>query len=264
MSAEELLRAGQLREALAELQNQVRREPAAARHRIFLFQLLCVTGQWDRAMTQLNVAAELDLDSRLMAQVYRPALNCEALRAEVFAGGRLPVVFGDPADWVTWMIEANRLTAQGHAKAAEDLRARALESAPAVPGRIDGRAFEWLGDADARLGPILEIIINGQYFWVPGQNVREIKIEAPADLRDVVWLPLTCTWTNGGTAVGLMPARYPGSENSADGLIQLARKTEWADNGRGVTVGLGQRMLATDQGEYALLETRRILFQHAP
>jgi len=264
MSAKELLRAGKPRAAITELQKLVRQEPSVPKHRIFLFQLLCVAGQWDRAMTQLNVAAELDLDSQLMAQVYRPVLNSEALRAEVFAGQRLPLVFGDPAEWVTWMIEANRLTARGHAEGAEELRGRALEAAPAVPGQIDNQPFEWLGDADARLGPILEIIIDGKYFWVPGQNVAEIKIEAPADLRDLVWLPVICTWTNGGTAVGLMPVRYPGSENSPDGLIQLARKTDWVDNGHGITVGMGQRMLASEQEEYPLLETRRIVFQHAP
>ena len=32
----------------------------------------------------------------------------------------------------------------------------------------------------------------------------------------------------------------------------------------GFFLGRGQRMLATDQGEYPLLETRRIVLQHPP
>ena len=45
--------------------------------RVFLFQLLCVLGQWERALTQLNVAAELDAQALAMAQMYREALQCE-------------------------------------------------------------------------------------------------------------------------------------------------------------------------------------------
>ena len=52
-------------------------------------------------------------------------------------------------------------------------------------------------------------------------------------------------------AVGLLPTRYPGSERSSDGAIMLGRRTEWLDQGDGVFFGLGQRMLATDQGEFA-------------
>ena len=58
--AEQHLQEGRLQEALAELQNQVRKDPANPKLRTFLFQLLAVLGEWDRALTQLNVAGELD------------------------------------------------------------------------------------------------------------------------------------------------------------------------------------------------------------
>ncbi|GAI96313.1 unnamed protein product, partial [marine sediment metagenome] len=80
MQAEELLQAGQLTEALAVLEDQIRSDPANAKLRVFLFQLLSVQGDWERALTQLNVAAEIDPINLLMAQVCRAALNCEALR----------------------------------------------------------------------------------------------------------------------------------------------------------------------------------------
>ncbi|MHC4229658.1 MAG: tetratricopeptide repeat protein [Planctomycetota bacterium] len=60
VKAEELLRSGQLHEALAALESEVRADPANAKLRVFLFQLLCVLGDWERALTQLNTAAELD------------------------------------------------------------------------------------------------------------------------------------------------------------------------------------------------------------
>ncbi len=49
--------------------------------------------------------------------------------------------------------------------------------------------------------------------------------------------------TNGGQAVGLIPTRYPGSHQSEDSGIRLARKTEWQECDADVYLGLGQRML---------------------
>ena len=258
----ELVKQGKLAEALAALQDQVRRDPANAKLRVFLFQLLSVLGEWERAMTQLNVAADLDSSALVMAQVCRISLNCEALRAEVFAGKRAPLIFGEPEEWVGWMVQANQLAAQGEYRASQELRERALEAAPAIPGTIDGQPFEWIADADLRCGPILEAMIEGRYYWVPLHNIRTLTLQEPEDLRDLVWLPGIFTWTNGGNAVGFIPVRYPGSEKAEDFALRLARKTEWIEQGGGLYFGVGQRMLTTDQGEYALLDTRKIELRH--
>jgi type VI secretion system protein ImpE len=56
----------------------------------------------------------------------------------------------------------------------------------------------------------------------------------------------------------LIPSRYPGSETAQDTALQLSRKTEWIELAQGVVQGSGQRMLATDQNEYPLLDIRNI------
>ena len=255
MDARELLQQGNLSAALEKLQEQVRSDPANVKHRIFLFQLLCVLGRWDRALVQLNLAAEMDAKCVLMAQACRPAIQCEALRSEVFAGRRQPLIFGEPPEWVGWLLQAAQLDGAGRHAQAAPLRQRAFDTAPAVPGAIDGRPFAWLADADPRLGPMLEAIIEGRYFWVPLVNVRLIRIETPTDLRDVVWCPATFTWANGGSSVAFIPGRYPGSESHEDAAVQLGRRTQWTTQD-GLELPVGQRLLATDEGEYPLLEVR--------
>jgi type VI secretion system protein ImpE len=264
MQAEELLRAGQLEEALAALEDQVRADPANAKLRVFLFQLLSVTGDWERALTQLNVAAELDAANLLMAQVCRSALVCEALRAEIFAGKRSPLVFGQPAEWIGLLVQANQMIAEGNYEASQQLRERALNAAPATAGSLDSQRFEWIADADSRLGPVLEAIIDGKYYWVPFTAIERVQIEAPADLRDLVWLPAHFTWVNSGESAGLIPTRYPGSEASEDSAIRLARKTEWMQQPGEVYLGLGQRILATDKEEFSLLQMRQLELDHSP
>ncbi len=264
MQAEDLLRAGQIEETLVALEGQVRANPADAKLRVFLFQLLSVMGDWNRALNQLNVAAELDAMNLLMAQVCRTALACEALRAEVFSGQRSPLIFGQPDEWVGLLVQANRMISEAKYDAASRLREQAFDAAPATAGTIDGEAFEWIADADSRLGPVLETIVEGKYYWVPFAAIRQVQIEAPADLRDLVWLPAHLTWVNGGEAFGLIPSRYPGSGSSEDHTIRLARKTEWAERPGEAYFGLGQRVLATDKGEFPLLQVRHIELDQPP
>jgi type VI secretion system protein ImpE len=259
-AAEQALRDGDLESALKRLQEQVRANPADSKLRIFLFQLLSVLGQWDRAMTQLGVAAELDASAIPMAQMYREALNCEVLRANVFAGKRAPMIFGQPEKWLALLIESTLLGGRGEAAHASTLRDQAFEEAPASAGTIDGTPFEWIADADMRLGPVCEAVLNGRYYWLPFERLSRIDIEAPEDLRDLVWLPAHFVFTNGGESVGVIPTRYPGSEASEDSGLRLAHKTEWIEVADGVFQGLGQRMLTTDTGDKALLATREIVF----
>lgn len=263
MQAEELVHAGQLDEALTALEAEVRADPADAKLRMFLFQLLSVLGDWKRAINQLNVAAELDAINLLIARVYGTALNCEALRAEIFAGNRSPLVLGEPTEWVGWLIQANQLFAEEKYEAAQELREKALEAAPAIPGTVNGDDFEWIADADSRLGPVLEAIVDGKYYWAPFTAVQAIRIESPVSLRDLVWISAHFTWTNGGEAGGLIPTRYPGSQSGRDDMLKLARKSEWLEMPGSASLGLGQRLLATDQDDYPLLEIREITFDYS-
>jgi type VI secretion system protein ImpE len=257
-TAERAVRDGDLDLALNTLQDQIRKAPEKADLRVFLFQLLCVQGQWARALNQLDVAAELDAATIPMAQMYRETIRCEQLRADVFAGRRSPLVFGEPEPWLAWLIEALAASGTDRKAQADDLRGRAFEAAPASPGSVDGQPFEWIADADMRLGPVCEAMINGRYYWVPFNRLSQITIEAPTDLRDLVWTPVQFTFANGGETVGAIPTRYPGSENADDPQLQLARKTAWIEDSPEMFTGLGQRVIATDSGEHPLMDVRAI------
>jgi type VI secretion system protein ImpE len=258
-SAEQSLRDGDPQAALNLLQTEVRGKPADPKLRVFLFQLLAVLGQWDRAKTQLDMAATLDPAAIAMAQMYGDALRCEVLRADVFAGRKSPMVFGEPEQWLAFLIEALLREGRGEANDARTLRARAFEEAPASAGSLDGQPFAWIADADMRIGPILETIINGRYYWVPFARLSRVTVEAPTDLRDTVWMPAHLEFENGGESVALVPTRYSGSETSGDASLALARKTVWNEAPPEFFAGLGQRILATDVGEKPLMEVREIV-----
>lgn len=262
MIAEDRLKAGDLDGALSALQDQVRKNPADSKLRVFLFQLLAVTGDWNRAITQLKVSAEMDETATPMAQTYREGIICEVYRAKVFAGEKVPMIFGEPGDWVAPLLEALKLQAQGEHQAAADLRGKAFEDAPTMSGTLNGQPFEWIADADMRLGPMLEMVVDGRYYWAPFTAIRSIIAEDPADLRDAVWTPVTVKVAAGGEKVALIPTRYAGTAENGTPAQKLARETVWRDVGAETFVGTGQRLLATDQSDTALMDLRELTMTH--
>jgi type VI secretion system protein ImpE len=263
-AAERHLKDGDPVAALARLQEDVRTRPADAKLRVFLFQLLCVLGQWERALNQLKVASEMDPLALPMAQIYGEAVRCEAVRDAVFDGRKSPMILGEPDQWLALLIESRLRAGRGEGGPAEELRLRAFEDAPATAGDVDGTAFQWIADADSRLGPVMEAIINGRYYWVPFSRLAKVTFEKPEDLRDLVWMPAQMLFENGGESLALVPTRYPGSESSPDGAIALARKTEWQAFGEDAYAGLGQRLFATDAADVPMLEVRTLTLRHEP
>ena len=263
MNSAELLKSADPAAALKALSNEVRSKPADAKLRVFMAQLMCVMGQWERALNQLTVAAELDALAIPMKQMCGEAIRCEGLRTEVFAGKRTPMVFGQPDEWLAVLIESLLRSGRGEPAAAEELRARAYNDAPVSRGSLDGQPFEWLADADMRLGPVLEAYVNGRYYWVPFARLAQVKIEEPEDLRDCVWLPAHLQFENGGEAMALIPTRYDGSHLNTSGEVQLARKTEWQELRPDVWIGQGQRVLTSESGDHALMDIREITFNAA-
>ncbi len=262
--ATELLKANDLAGSLDALQNSVRADPSNAKLRIFLFQLLCVTGEWQRAITQLKLCAEMDPIAIPMAQAYREGIICEVFREKVFSGEKDPLFFGEPEEWLALLAQANKALSSGNAQEAAKLRDKAFEMVPDQGGTANGERFSWIADADMRLGPVLEIIINGRYFWMPFSAILSLKIEEPEDLRDSVWTAANLTLQNGGEFVALIPTRYADTPTKGDDAAKLARSTFWEDAGSETFIGIGQRLLATDNSEIALMDLRSLEMDPLP
>ena len=258
MSASDLLKSGDLTGALSALQNDVRSNAADGKLRIFLFQLLSVMGDWNRAVAQLKISAEMVPAAIPMAQTYREGIICEVYREKVFAGEKAPLIFGEPQEWCALLIEALKAQAAGNLEQAAEIRARAFEAAPATPGELNGEPFEWIADADMQLGPLLEVVVNGKYYWMPFNVISSVVFEDPADLRDAVWTPAEIKLANGGDIVALIPTRYAGTVADGDDAEKLARATRWVDRGSETYTGVGQRLLITNVGDTGLMDVRTL------
>lgn len=258
MDYEQALKEGRLADALSGVENTIRAQPSEVKHRIFLFQLLCVLSRWQRAAKQLDVIAKLDDGALAMVHMYQSAISCELFREAVFKGEHDPVFMGKPEAWQALLLQSFQLAAKGQYAESLSVRDQAFELAPVSAGQLEGEPFSWVADADSRLGPVLEMIVEGKYMWVSFAHIAALTIEEPSDLRDVVWMPCHVRWHNGGEAYALIPARYPGSERKDESA--LGRLTEWDAVHEDFYVGFGQKQLATDSKDYPLLDIREINF----
>lgn len=259
-TADDLFRAGDLdgaRQALVEI---VRAKPADQTARIFLFQLLCILGEWERAKTHLNTLAQLSSEAQMLAVAYNQAITAEQFRAEVFAGRATPPNLSRQSPWANDLALAIGHFAAGRTAEAEEARERAFEAAPDTPGELDGVAFDWIADADHRFGPCFEAIVAGSYGIVPFDAVEKLTSDGPKDLRDLVWYPAQISFRSGQSIAALLPVRYPGSEAQPDPQLRQARTTTWTDGPAGEQ-GLGQRVFTVSQGDdRGILELRSLRF----
>lgn len=255
--ADVLLRSGDLDGARQALIEDVRRTPGDVPTRLFLFQLLALRGEWDKAATHLALLGQMSPEAAMLAVVYGQAIAAERERAAVFAGTATAIVHGD-APWASGIAEAIRLLAIGDAAGAAAAREAAFEQAPATPGTLDGTRFDWIADADARFGPCIEAIIGGRYGLLPFDAITGLRSEGPKDLRDIIWYPVEIALKSGSSVAALLPARYPGL--GADAAEQLGRATDWHDGPAGQT-GSGQRLWTLSGGEdRGLLSVRTLAF----
>lgn len=252
MDAEQLLRAGDITGVRAALAAELRRSPEDARARQFFWQLMAIAGEWDKAEAQLKALGGVQASAMMLGSVYMQAINAERLRARTFAGDLAPKSLVGTEPWVEGLLDALAATIKG-APDAGVRRDSALEAAPASPGSIDGEPFEWLADADARFGPMLEVIIGSDYGFVPLAAVNRLKAEPVVDLRDTVWRPVEIGLRSGQSSMAFVPARYPGTTASGDAQLLLGRRTDWVTEGD-LEIGMGQRLLATDSDDHGLLE----------
>lgn len=258
-TAEGLLREGSLVASLEALESDILRRPVDVRLRVFYVQTLMLAGQWDRALEELegfDAIGAFDRRMLVIAHTYRGLIHSERMRAAVFAGESSPGVIGKAPSWLAQLATCLSLERQGHAAQAAELRADVFDVAPESGGSLNGSAFVSIADADSRLGPVLEVIVGGAYYWAPFACIKHVTIKGPRYAHDLAWLPARFLWRNGDRSTGFVPVRYPGSERSDNDAIRLGRKTDWQPVGQELHTGLGQRLLRINTEKVSILDVR--------
>ncbi|XTZ40165.1 type VI secretion system accessory protein TagJ [Salmonella enterica] len=250
-----------LQESLAAIESRIRTQPGDADLRAAFAQLLCLDGNWPRALAQLKSWAALKPQAQPTVTLLEQAINGEKQRAEVLAGRARPVTPEQEWPWLVEMIAALDPTTDTDAH-----RNSALEMAAANPGQLTTQSgetitFDWLMDGDCRFGPVCEAIVNGRYFWLPFSAIAAMQFQPPASVTDLVWRHTLVRLQDGSEQVCQIPARYPLAIEAED-RFKLCRVTEWQEVAEGAPhyFGLGQKIWLNNSSEYSLLDLATVTF----
>lgn len=253
-----LLQEYSIAEGIQMAEQQVRENPAKALCRHSLFQLLCVAGDWSRALHQLQLCARMEANYTQEARLYRELVRCEMFRHTVFQGEQRPGFLLPQPVWVESLLAA--LACHDDTGEVDKHRNTALEAITDTGGQWNGGAFDWASDSDSRLGPVLELVTGGVYIWLPFSQIRSLESPQPARLTDLLWKPVNITLMNGDTHGAWLFTRYSGSESASDAL-RLCRETAWQDGPGETTVrAQGQKVWLTSHGDISLLDMAHCTF----
>jgi len=259
----ELLKAGQLSAAVERVAGEVKAKPADAKMRTFYFELLCLTGDLDRAGKQLNVLAAPSVDCDLAVAIYRGAIHAEMERRSFFHGGQSPRVLVE-TPYLLSQLQAVERHAAGDFPAARISLQSAEELRGEVHGTLNGKAFSDLKDADDLLGPFLEICMEGRYTWIAWESIRTLGLPPPRHLRDLVWAPASIELHSGAHGEVLVFCLYVDSYLHADEEVKLGRRTDSKEDSKEFTIALGQKLVTTTEADYGILEVRTLEVDECP
>lgn len=242
MTVRDMLAVGQLNSALSLAETAVRKEPLDYRHRTTLFSLLCLVGDLNRAEQQLLALSQENEAAAQGAVFYKQVLRASRAREAVFRGeseGRF--LLHEPA-----YATAQRQVIWNIARGDLGSVAEALSEVTALRPAFVMRCGELVGqprDADDRLAPFAELFVQGEYYWLPWEQLRSLRVSRPVHLRDLVWVPVVAE-LDAGPLQAFMPVLYPETSRSPDELTRLGRLTTWRENAFGLSLGCGARLLA--------------------
>jgi type VI secretion system protein ImpE len=254
MDVKMLVNGGLLGEVVDRLNYQ--EDNGSAHPRTFLFELLCLLGEWDLADKQLNVLAIQTQKPHADIMTSRNMVQAERHRRQVLSGAADPHFLIAPPPYVTVHLEALRMLREGRLDDAVATLKCAEDEWLRRPGSMGDHAFQSFRDADAFLGPVLEVITD-RYIWLPYEQIKRLEISAPRRLRDLLWIPVGLETVDGRTEEVCVPVHYARSCEHSSNHVALGRGGDL----RVKDGDVGLRQFMVDGKKRALLDIREVEFE---
>ncbi|MDD2735363.1 MAG: type VI secretion system accessory protein TagJ [Desulfuromonadaceae bacterium] len=260
MNSADLIRDGKLSEARESLVSKIKAAPGDTKARTLLFQVLAFCGEWDKVARHLDLLISQLPETATGTLVYLNLVSAEKSRQEVAAGRQTPDFMTEPPSFLTALLEARRLLADGDTATATSLLDKVEEQLLEVSGLSQSGPFIGFSECDATLTGILEVFVHDRYIWFPLASIRELSVQKPKTLLETLWAPGRIVTWSGLTTECFLPVMYPGSSSFESDPVRMGRITDWIDLGNGNYRGVGQHLFMVGDQEKSLLELGEITF----
>jgi type VI secretion system protein ImpE len=256
------LDAGNLSAAVESAVNLVKTNPTNAAGRIFLFELSCFSGDWERAERQLQVIGHQDVNAMIGSKIYEGNFKAERDRMKYFSDGQSPEFMTAKPAYLDTLMAANNRLREGNDAEARQLLDDVEENRPAFRVTINGEGFSDFRDYNDLTMCVFEVLLRDSYLWIPFEQVKKIEFFKPKSLRDLYWIQAKVDLINGTGGEMFLPALYSGSWKSGNDQVRLGRMTDWRSAGSDTYVGEGMRLFWMDGRDKSILDIETIEFTH--
>jgi type VI secretion system protein ImpE len=264
MSASDHFRAGRLNEAIAEAQAAVRSHPNDEGSRYLLAELLCFTGELEKADKQLDALRNLEPKSMMTVSMFRQLIRSEQARQQFYQDGRIPEFIDKPSANLELHLKASMLIREGNTAEAARVLAEAESQRTPVRGTCNERAFADFRDLDDLTSSFFEVYTaTGKYYWLPFEKVEEIEFRPPERSRHLLWRSARLAIRDAAEIEVHLPALYAGSAKTADDQARMGRTTDWLGGDGQPMRGVGQRTFLVGDDASGIMEITKITFEGA-
>lgn len=253
---------GNLSAAVEAAVNLVKTNPTNEAGRIFLFELSCFSGDWDRAERQLEVIGNQDVNAMIGSKIYQGNFKAENDRLKYFSDGLSPEFMTPKPLYVDDLMTANNRLREGNDAEAREILDKVEEDRPAFRVMINGEGFSDFRDYNDLTMCVFEVIFRNNYLWIPFEQVQKIELFKPKTLRDLYWIQAKIELVNGTSGEMFLPALYAGTWKSSNDQVRLGRMTDWRSVGSEIYVGEGMRVFWMDGRDKSILDIETIEFVH--
>ncbi|WP_028773301.1 type VI secretion system accessory protein TagJ [Shewanella waksmanii] len=246
----QMIQEAKLTQAIEYIEQLLRDDPLNPDLKSTLIELLCISGEYERADKQLNLIVQKHPDFLIGASNLRQLLRAAQSRQDSLTGQSVPKLFsevdGHSEAFMKLRVELN----QGQPEQVSQ-GAIALEQArPAIAININDQPNQEVRDLDDTLGGFVEIFgTDGHYYIAQLSEIDYIHFKPVSSLVEQVWRRVDIAIKNGPCGEAHIPVVYATSETDSQ---KLGRETDWHESATDVMTGRGMKMWFVDNAALPL------------
>ena len=255
--------------------DQIRINPTDSTLRLFYIQYLCMDAQWDNALKQVEKYQKLfGQDANHLLLFVIENIQSELKRTEVLKAKMRP--FSIVTKESDLMILQLHMSIISHEREKNfnavvntfEMLATKIQT-PSNTAVVYGNKkmkistdVTWIIDGDIRASFVLEYFYNGEYYWIPFNNIQSIIFKPIKTLLDTIWRSATLSIKNFANIQVTIPSRYAVMDSCDwnDDLLSN-RATHWKHLvNENYSIGFGQKILFSESSDFNLLNINQINF----
>ncbi|GAA4360699.1 type VI secretion system accessory protein TagJ [Kangiella marina] len=254
---------GNIDACINQLVQEIKENPDQHYKRMLFGQMLCVSGDYERADKQLDLLSTLEPKFVIEVANWRNLIRAAQHRKDFYESGRPPEVIGQLSARLEKHIAAMVALRAEDSETFSAVLSEAEEARKAVKGtwNQESKEFDDFRDLDDLNGGFMEVLApNGNYYWIANESISSIVFEEAKQPIDFLWRKADLILNDGTQGEVYIPVTYVDSMNDQQ---RLARETEWEDYRETETMrGRGQKTYLVGDEAVSILEINSIEFNH--